>query len=51
LPLLQSERKLILLVEPAPFTIDVIKDWIDRSQSRNFRLVPLSAMLSTQNAI
>ncbi len=51
LPLLQSERKLILLVEPAPFTIDVIKDWIDSSQSRNFRLVPLSALLSTQNAI
>lgn len=51
IPILQSEGKLVLLIEPGPFTIDMIKDWIDGSQSRTFRLVPLSAMLRSESAI
>lgn len=51
LSLLRHEDKLILLVEPGPLTIDVIKTWIDASRSRHFRLVPLSALLRSANAI
>ena len=42
---LETDRKLIAVIEPGPLALDNLKEWIATYQSHEFDLVPLSAIL------
>lgn len=48
---LMSDRKLIALIDPAPLSLEILKDWLGQHQSRMFDLMPLSAVIRHKEQI